>query len=552
MESWKKQLDIYWKRRGVLSNNKMKLYSLIWGQSNKTTQSKLETHAELSRCKSEYDSLKLLKIIYEFVFKSNNHQYKYKAEDQAKRNYYNLRQTPDMSCQEYFEKVRNITEVIKSLGGSLGDEMHLRDELPEREPRGGYTEAQISAAKTRIQRKTIEYSLLVRADRGQIRKLIKEIKNDFLKGHNDYPKTPTEAYNLFINYRNFNPQKRNATQGGLDQFAFVTNGKRTRTDGSLHQHPHIKCFKCGEFGHHKSDCLEKDKNKKQENQSDGQNEVALTTLQVALAVVKTEINPMWILCDNKSMVDVFKSKSILRNIRKSNRPIRLKGIEGQTTEVVEEGELMGYGQVYYNPHVTANILSFFNITKRFKSAVYNNMEKDAFMVTRHDGTMIEFEPSSEGLYYYDFTKSIKRHEQKTLVVDTVEELQQKFTRREIEGAEKARRLYVIMGRPSEEAFKLSLRKGLVMNNPVTITDYENALSMFGKDLGAVKGKPVRSRSEHVTVDLKSFPKEKRNMILSIDVMHLMEINFLVTVVRDICFIMATFLPDRKKKQFHTL
>ncbi len=117
MESWKKQLDIYWKRRGIYSDNKMKLYSLIRGQSTKTIQSKLETHADFNQCKNEYDSLKLLKIIREFVFKSDNRQYKYKVEDQAKQNYYNLRQTPDMTCQEYFEKVRNITEIIKSLGG---------------------------------------------------------------------------------------------------------------------------------------------------------------------------------------------------------------------------------------------------------------------------------------------------------------------------------------------------------------------------------------------------------------------------------------------------
>jgi len=31
---------------------------------------------------------------------------------------YNLRQTPEMSCQEYFERVKNIVEVIKSIGGS--------------------------------------------------------------------------------------------------------------------------------------------------------------------------------------------------------------------------------------------------------------------------------------------------------------------------------------------------------------------------------------------------------------------------------------------------
>jgi hypothetical protein len=31
LESWKKQLDLHWKRRGIHEDNKMKLYSLIWG-----------------------------------------------------------------------------------------------------------------------------------------------------------------------------------------------------------------------------------------------------------------------------------------------------------------------------------------------------------------------------------------------------------------------------------------------------------------------------------------------------------------------------------------
>jgi len=165
LESWKKQLDIHWKRRGVYVDNKMQLYSLIWGQWTKSTQSKLETHQDFQQCKSEYDSLKLIKIMREFVFKSDDRQYKYKAEDQAKRNYYFLRQTPDMSCQEYFERVRDAVNVIKGLGRSLIDDMHLKEELPEREPRNGYTQEQTAEARAKIQDKTIAYRILVRADR---------------------------------------------------------------------------------------------------------------------------------------------------------------------------------------------------------------------------------------------------------------------------------------------------------------------------------------------------------------------------------------------------
>jgi hypothetical protein len=68
IESWKKQLDMYWKRRGMYMDNKMKLFSLIWGQSSKTTQSKVETHLNFATCKNDYDSLGLLKILREFVF----------------------------------------------------------------------------------------------------------------------------------------------------------------------------------------------------------------------------------------------------------------------------------------------------------------------------------------------------------------------------------------------------------------------------------------------------------------------------------------------------
>jgi len=352
IESWKKQLDLFWKRRGVYEDNKMKLYSLVWGQSSKSTQSKIETHLEFQRCKNDYANLKLIKIIREFVFKSDERQYKYKAEDQAKRNYYNLRQTSTMTCQEYFEKVRNVVEVIKSLGGSLCDPMHFKEELPNLQNGGAYTEQQMQEAKERILDKTVAF--LVRADRDRYGKLIKEIENDFLKGHDNYPKTPTEAYNLLVNYRNYvTVNKRNISQGGLDQVAFITEGKRQKVDKNFKidkdflKFPNIKCFKCGQFGHYKSDYPEEKRTSTEDTDAEGESDVqsALMTMHVTLAIMKSEINPMWILCDNESTVDIFKNKDLITNIRKSENPIKLKGTEGNTIVVDLEGDLLGYGNV---------------------------------------------------------------------------------------------------------------------------------------------------------------------------------------------------------------
>jgi hypothetical protein len=96
--------------------------------------------------------------------------------------------------------------------------MHLQEELPERDrPRNGYTEQQKREARERIQNKTIAYGILARADRARYGKLIEEVENDFLKGHDDYPKNPTEANNLLVNYRNYiTVNKRTNVQGGLD------------------------------------------------------------------------------------------------------------------------------------------------------------------------------------------------------------------------------------------------------------------------------------------------------------------------------------------------
>jgi hypothetical protein len=78
-------------------------------------------------------------------------------------------------------------------------------------------------------------------------------------------------------------------------------------------------------------------------------------------------------------------------------------------------------------------------------------------------------------------------------------------------------------------------------------DYDNAERIYGKDLGVIKGKTVQVKPKHVSVDIETAAKEKLNIVLAVDVMHFTGLNFLVTVSRNLRFLTATILLDRKKK-----
>lgn len=286
--------------------------------------------------------------------------------------------------------------------------MHLADELPPIPRTGEYTTQQYNSACENIVNKKIAYGILVRADCGRYGKLIEEVENAYLKGNNDYPQTPTEAYNVLVNYRNYSGNKGTTIQDGLEQVAFVTDGKRIKTGKEF---PHIKCFKCGKMGHYKSDCQEK---RNKEDESDVSHKVCqviqATTLMTNAQGMneKESINQIWILCDNESTVDIIKNKNMITNIRNTKKLIEITGIGGTKIRVNQVGDLFGYGTVYYHPEVSANIISFHHLAKRFKSVTYNNRIKDAFVVTQDHDSNMEFIPLPEGLYHYDFNISINR------------------------------------------------------------------------------------------------------------------------------------------------
>lgn len=107
-------------------------------------------------------------------------------------------------------------------------------------------------------------------------------------------------------------------------------------------------------------------------------------------------------------------------------------------------------------------------------------------------------------------------------------------------------MYVTLGRPSLESSEQMIKKGKIIKNPVTRMDYRNAIKIYGKDPGAVKGKTVRLKSIPVKIECDEEPKERYNIILSVDIMYLIGMTLLVIVSRTYTFTTVTYLINRKK------
>ena len=95
--------------------------------------------------------------------------------------------------------------------------------------------------------------------------------------------------------------------------------------------------------------------------------------------------------------------------------------------------------------------------------------------------MVKFTRTPNNLYMYVPPKP-QQH------VQTVEENKKMHTKREIQRAKRTRELYHAMDIPSVNDFKAIIRMNTIANYPVTVQDIDLAETIFGPDIGSLKGK----------------------------------------------------------------
>ena len=381
----------------------------------------------------------------------------------------------------------------------------------------------------------------------------------------------------------------------------------------------VECYNCGEPDHISPNCPHP-KKKQQEGEKSRKKQITMATMGVnhepdmsehesdaestdlggcdfllntvgkfqpitstqQIVLTNNELVPKnWILLDTQSTIHIFKNKEMLQEVKATDTGVRCYCNSGyQDTD--KAGVFPGVKEdVYYNATSLANILSFSLLSEQYRITC-DTARENSFTVHDINGINMKFRKSDNGLYYHHYqppkndTKIITTSPHHTtivppkststpqhtndndniILVQTVLQEMEGFTKREIKKAKTARRLYILLGRPSYRDFGNIVKWGLLKNCPVTFQDVVNSWKIFGQDLGAVRGKTVRQQPPPVTKDdIVPIPQELlfqlQDVTLCADLMFLDKMVMLTIYSRRVGFTTVDFIKSQKKDTIYT-
>jgi hypothetical protein len=251
-----------------------------------------------------------------------------------------------------------------------------------------------------------------------------------------------------------------------------------------------------------------------------------------------------ILLDSQSTMDLFCNKALVDKTYKSEDYMQLKTNAG-TMLVRHKATIPGYKKkVWFSTRAITNIVALSNLIQQY-CITYDSNDL-MFVVHREpDKPNMEFKMHESGLHYYD---PHTRKNEKILFINTVTENKTSFSKQQIKAAKVAQTLYRTLDRPSMKDFKWIIQSHQIKDNPVTVQDVEVAISIWGKNISALKGKTTRKKSIPVARDYVKVPTEflklHKEVFLTADIFFLNRIPFFLTLSCKICFTAVNHLANR--------
>ena len=215
----------------------------------------------------------------------------------------------------------------------------------------------------------------------------------------------------------------------------------------------VWCYSCQQMGHYTNtpECPNYKPNSNKSNDSNDNNSKAtpqggdgVNALMFMFSQSRKNIPDNWILLDSQSTVDIFCNPRLVENINRVKDRMKIQCNAGTwVTNLV--GDLPGYGAVWFDPRVIANVLSL-KLVKEKYHIQYDSNGKDGFVVTKPNRERFKFILSSSGLHYLDTSNpDPNKSDNTTLVVNTLAKNKKNYMNNDYLHALRARELQIMMG-----------------------------------------------------------------------------------------------------------
>ena len=317
--------------------------------------------------------------------------------------------------------------------------------------------------------------LAIRGTNSECYKSLKiELQNQYNLGNNQYPETLTAVARILQNYVGtkgasikskvvFEDEKKDGVNL-LESEVKPIKG----TDGRVH--PNISCHHYGKKGHYKSHCPSLEAEEEEEgneatqllhvnndtyltDDSDTSSEgysVSLFQAYCLMSKIKRSIPWYWIVLDTGSSDSIFKTKSLLRNVIKTQEKLRLITNAGSIVSRAK-GNFEDLS-VWYNSDSIANILGLSHVAKTHR-IVMDTLQDKAIYAEMNDGKWMRFKQEKMGLFVYDIREGLVEYNFKSnklsfqlySLLQTVSQMKEHFTSEELKLADKAKNLCKRLG-----------------------------------------------------------------------------------------------------------
>ena len=518
-ELFKEHVRSYGKKVEVLERDLIAFFfSVIFGQCGHTLRAELRSQAGFAEAELNGDCLWILAEIRGALTRFDKGSYVHEAIHDLWARFYREHQGA-RSTVDYFNAFETLIKTLQE-NSAIGTPSLAQD--PDPDVVGSSDEE----TRKNLRERALAVALIKNADNKRFGQLKDDLKTNYARGTDQWPKTLIGAYNLLVAHERHELIKTKATRRGGGGGGGGGTGKGGGGGGT------------GKGG------------------TGGGNPGSGGPKGHQSAMASSPPFPRGsILLDSESSESIFSDLSLLSNVRAGDPPLTLH-TNGGDHLATKQGDYHGLGTpltVWADPTSLANILALRDVRK-IARVTLDTAEELAFLVHLPTGETMRFtEHDSTGLYVYSPNSNEVRIPVKAYsYLQTISGNREMFSRQELDAADAARALHRQLGRPSPSRFQEYLANNLIRNCPITVADAKRAGFIYGADTAYLKGKTTqRPALPHVpttvTAPLPDFIEaHHRDITLCVDFCFVQGTAFLHVISRKIGFRSSVVVANRSK------